>query len=362
MPSDERYSSSVLGARDSVTSASPCMIDNGVRSRSPMRDRLEASFERFILINSLSDQLAAERIRAEEIDILVNLNGYFGAPRMGVFSHRPAPIQVNYLGFPATLGAPYIDYILADRIVIPEDEREFYTEAVAFLPNCYQANDVRRTIADGTTDRAANGLKEDTFVFCNFNQTYKLTPAIFSAWMRILKQTGNSVLWLLDGIPEARGNLVCEAQRHGVAGDRLIFARPKPLKQHLERLKLADLFLDTLPYNAHTTASDALRVGLPLLTCRGSSFPGRVASSLLMALDMPELVTETMETYESVAIKLACDSQAMLGVRKKLSKNLPVSPLFDTDLFRRHIEAAYTAMWENYLKGTPPTSFSIPAE
>ena len=298
-------------------------------------------------------------MQAEGIDILVNLNGYFGTERMGIFAARPVPVQVNYLGFPATLGAPYIDYILADRIVIPKEEQRFYKENVVYLPDSYQVNDSTRMIAEVTPSRAACGLPDQAFVFCNFNHIYKLTPAMFAVWMNILRQAEDSVLWLLESNRKFPHTLRKEAERHGIAGERLVFARPALPADHLARMKLADLFLDSLPYNAHTTASDALWTGLPLLTCRGKSFPGRVAASLLQAIGMPELVTQTLEDYQALALRLAGDPAYLGALRQKLAQNRLTTPLFDTSRFRLHIEAAYTAMWEISRRGESARSFSV---
>lgn len=336
-------------------------IDSGGGDGSAMRSRLEAAFDQVLYIANLPDAEAVDLIRANEIDILVNLNGYFGAPRMGVFARRAAPIQVNYLGFPATLGAPYIDYIIADRIVIPEIERRYYDEQVVYLPDCYQANDDKRSIAQEKPSRAAMGLPDRAFVFCNFNQSYKITPSSFASWMRILKAVEGSVLWLLDGRPPFAENLSRAAQQQGVASNRLVFARSLPADQHLARLKLADLFLDSLPYNAHTTASDALWAGLPLLTCCGSTFPGRVAASLLTAAGLPELIAESLDAYEAMAIRLAHDSAAMHALKQKLAGNRLSCPLFDTDRFRRNIEAAYTAMIAAQKRGEAPQGFTVNA-
>lgn len=334
-------------------------IDSGGGDGSAMRRRLEAAFDKILYIAHLPDAAAVDLIRANEIDILVNLNGYFGAPRMGLFARRAASIQINYLGFPATLGARYIDYLIADKIVIPEDERRYYDEQVVYLPGCYQANDDKRPIAPETPSRAAMGLPDKAFVFCNFNQSYKITPSTFASWMRTLKAVDGSVLWLLGSKPPFAENLSRAAQQHGVASSRLIFARSLPPDQHLSRLKLGDLFLDSLPYNAHTTASDALWAGLPLLTCRGTTFPGRVASSLLTAAGLPELITESQGVYEEVAIRLARDSAAMAALKQKLAENRSSCPLFDTDRFRRNIEAAYTAMFDARKRGEAPQSFAV---
>jgi predicted O-linked N-acetylglucosamine transferase (SPINDLY family) len=325
-------------------------FDNGGGDDSPMRARLRKALATFIDIRALNDDQAAAAVRAEKIDILINLNGYFGKPRMGVFARRPAPVQVNYLGFPGTLGASYIDYILADSVVIPEGEEQFYTEKVVRLPASYQVNDNRRAIAQDT-GRAAHGLPDGAFVFCNFNQGYKLTPAILDVWGRILGAIPGSVLWLLDGHEDFRENLRRQARARGIARERLIFAPAVELDRHLARLKLADLFLDSLPYNAHTTASDALWAGVPLLTCRGTTFPGRVAASLLRAAGVPELIAETLPEYERQAIMLATDGKALKGLRGRIAAARDTCALFDTVRTTRLIEAAYRGMWER--RGRP---------
>ena len=336
-------------------------IDNGGGDGSAMRRRLEAAFDKVLYIAGLNDDDAAALVRAAQIDILVNLNGYFGSPRMGLFARRPAAVQVNYLGFPATLGASCMDYIIADRTVIPPDEERFYDEQVVTLPHSYQANDAKRAIAHGLPSRAAMGLPDDGFVFCNFNQSYKITPASFASWMRILGQVEDSVLWLLGSRPAFAENLRREAHHHGIAPQRLIFAPNVPLDRHLSRLRLADLFLDTLPYNAHTTASDALWAGVPLVTCRGSAFAGRVAASLLGAVQLPELIAESTEGFEALAVRLATDRAALAAIRRKLAGNRLTTPLFDTDLFRRHIEAAYGEMHAIARRGAAPRGFAIEA-
>jgi predicted O-linked N-acetylglucosamine transferase (SPINDLY family) len=337
-------------------------FDNGRNDDSPIRKRLEVAFDRFVDISGLSDRAAAKKILGEEIDILVNLNGYFGKQRTGIFSQRPAPIQVNYLGFPGTLGASYIDYILADRFVIPPEERQYYTENVVYLPDSYQANDRTRPATQPILNRVQNGLPDEAFVFCNFNNGYKLTPAMFSVWMRILRQVDRSVLWLLESNATFARNIKRESERHGVDGHRIIFAPRVPMEEHCARLKLADLFLDSLPYNAHTTASDALWVGLPLVTCYGSAFPGRVATSLLRAIGLPELVSENFEGYETCALNLARDPTSLQSIREKLARNRLNAPLFDTDRFRRHVESAYATMWEIFQRGETPRSFRVAVE
>ena len=327
-----------------------------------IRQRAVAAFDRFIDIAPLSDAAAAERIRREDIDILVTLNGYFGAERLGIFAHRPAPVQVSYMGFPATLGLAYIDYIIADRIVIPDGEREFYDEQVVWLPETYWVNDSRRAIADQTPSRAECGLPEDAFVFCNFNNGYKLTPTTFASWMRILNQVPGSVLWLLAGNnPQFAVNLRREARAAGVAEDRLIFAPMVSSAQHLARLTLADLSLDNLPYNAHTTAADVLWAGVPIVTCRGTAWPGRVAASLLMAIGLPELICENTADAEALAVRLAQHPEQLAALKHKLAANRLATPLFDTARFARHMEAAYAEMTARQRRGEAPVHFAVPA-
>jgi len=250
---------------------------------------------------------------------------------------------------------------MADPVVIREDEKQFYDEQVVYLPGCYQVNDSKRLIAEAIPTRKACGLPEGVFVFGNFNQSYKLTPPVFAAWMRILRETGNSILWLLESQPPFAENLVREAVRHGVAGERLFFAPRIPVEQHLARLTLVDLFLDTLPYNAHTTASDALWAGVPLVTCEGTTFPGRVAASLLLAAGLPDLAAKTVDEFEVLAITLARDTERLRGIRAELARNRLTCALFDTDLSRRHIEAAYRTMWDIWRGGGRPQSFHVPS-
>ena len=328
-------------------------VDSGGGDASPMRKRLEAAFDRFIYIAGLSDDQAAELIRKEQIDILVNLNGYFGTPRMGVFARRPAPLQINYLGFPGTLGSACMDYIFADRVVIPPADARFYDESVVWLPNCYQVNDNRRPIATQSPSRAQAGLPDDAIVFCNFNQSYKFNPQTFQGWMRILARVENSVLWLLQGAAPLMDNLRRAAAAQGIAGSRLVFGPPLEMSQHLARLRLADLFLDSLPYNGHTTASDALWAGLPVLTRTGATFPARVAGSLLFAAGQPGLVTHSQEDFEARAVELASDPVALQALRQSLEKDRFTCPLFDTDLFRKNLEQAYLLIWNRWLQGQP---------
>ena len=333
-------------------------FDNGRDDATPMRQRVVAAFDKFISIAALSDRDAAARIAAEEVDILISLNGYFGKMRPGVFALRPAPLQVNYLGFPGTLGADYMDYILADAVLIGEDERRYYREKLVILPGSYQINDRRRAPA-GSASRAEHSLPQDKFVFCHFNYGYKITPDLFACWMRILAAVEGSVLWLLAGDPLFAEHLRDEATRAGVDAARLIFAPPLDLEAHLARLALGDLFLDSIVSNAHTTASDALWAGLPLLTRRGNAFAGRVAASLLHAVGLPELVTESLEDYEDAAIRLAGDPATLKRYRSQLVEARHSAPLFDTARTTRHIEAAYEKMQARKTNGEAPASFAV---
>lgn len=337
-------------------------FNTGDASHDDIRQRAVAAFDRFIDIAQLSDSAAADRIRREGIDILVTLNGYFGAEGLSIFAHRPAPVQVSYMGFPATLGLPYIDYILADRIVIPEGERRFYDEQVVWLPESYWVNDSRREIAGAVPSRADCGLPADGFVFCNFNSSYKLTPETFASWMRVLSQVPSSVLWLLAGNnPHLADNLRREAKDAGVAGERLVFAPLASSAQHLARLQLAGLSLDNLPYNAHTTAADVLWAGVPIVTCRGTTWPGRVAASLLKAIGLPELICETIADTEALAVHLAQEPDRLRAVKDKLAENRLTTPLFNTARFARHMEAAYAEMIARHRRGEAPAHFAVPA-
>jgi protein O-GlcNAc transferase len=335
-------------------------LSYGPDSQSEMRQRLQPAFDRFVDVRQMSDRDIALLMRAWEIDIAVDLKGYTTEGRPGILAQRAAPVQVAYLGYPGTMGANYIDYVLADASVIPPEDRIYYTEQVVCLPDTYQVNDDKRRIADTIPTRVELNLPENGFVFCCFNNNYKITPALFDCWMRLLRKVDGSVLWLLGKNPAVERNLRQEAVSRGVEGERLVFAAPIVLERHLARLTVADLFLDTLPYNAHTTASDALWAGTPLLTCTGNTFAGRVAGSLLRAIGLPELITPNLEAYENLALHLATTPVQLAEIREKLVKNRASYPLFDTERFRRNIEAAYTGMWERHQKGNPPESFSIP--
>jgi predicted O-linked N-acetylglucosamine transferase (SPINDLY family) len=326
-------------------------FDSGWDDKSLRRNRIINAFDKFIDISKVSDLDAAKIIYKEQIDILINLNGFFGTGRPVVFSYRPAGIQINYLGFPGTIGSKYIDYILCDQTVVPPESKKFYNEKIIYLPDSYQANDTKRNISDKKFLREELSLPKESFVFCCFNNNYKITPNMFDVWARLLKKIDNSVLWLIDGNSEATENLKKEAKIRNIDVCRLIFAKRMKLEDHLARHKNADLFLDTLPYNAHTTASDSLWAGLPVLTCLGKAFPGRVAASLLRSLDLPELITYSENEYISKAEELALNPEKLTLIKNKLDTNKFSQPLFNTELFCRNLESAFKIIFEKYSLG-----------
>ena len=328
---------------------------------SEMRKRLRGAFDRFVDADRQSDEHVATLMRRMEIDIAVDLMGFTSGCRPGILAFRPTPMQVNFLGYPGTMGASYVDYIVADRFVISDADHTFYSEKVVTLPGAYQCNDRRRVIAGTTPSRTDLGLPESAFVYCCFNNSNKLTPEIFDIWMRLLHQVEGSVLWLLEDNPAASRNLRREAAARGVAAERLVFApRVKPA-EHLARHRAAEVLLDTLPYGAHTTASDALWSGLPVLSCFGTTFAGRVGASLLNAAGLPELVASSLAEYEALALKLARDRDLLDALRKKLALNRDTCALFDTARFTRHFEAALTTMRERQRAGKPPAHFGVDA-
>jgi predicted O-linked N-acetylglucosamine transferase (SPINDLY family) len=331
----------------------------GPPNNDAMRTRLKRSFDRFIEIGAVSDQDAALLARSLEIDIAIDLKGFTEGSRTEIFAMGAAPIQVNYLGYPGTMGAGYIDYLIADPTLIPPEQRRHYAEKIVYLPDCYQVNDAKRMIAGKNFTRNECGLPEKGFVFCCFNNSYKIAPALFDIWMRLLNEVEGSVLWLLEDNASATKNLRAEAQSRGVAPERLVFAKRIDLPRHLARHRAADLFLDTLPYNAHTTASDALWAGLPVLTCLGETFAGRVAASLLHAIGLPELISRDLGAYEARALELAANPEKLQLLRERLSENRLTQALFDTARFTRHIESAYAAMWERHRAGFPPEHIHV---
>jgi predicted O-linked N-acetylglucosamine transferase (SPINDLY family) len=331
----------------------------GQNDNSPPRRRLEAAFEHFIDVRGNSDQEIAALMRRSEIDIAVDLMGFTKDNRLGVLARGGRPIQVNYLGYPGTTGAPYMDYILADATVIPEDHDAFYAERVVRLPGTYQINDNRRAVGQHTPTRGECGLPQNAFVFCCFNNPQKIMPEIFDIWMRLLRATEGSVLWLITGNAKAAANLRLEAEKRGVAPKRLIFAPKASVADHLARHRLADLCLDTLPYNAHTTASDALWAGLPVLTCLGETFAGRVAASLLKAIGLDALITHTLAEYEALALRLSRDPAYLATLKDRLIRNRGGSLLFDTQSATRHIESAYQTMADIAWRHEKPRNFNV---
>lgn len=330
----------------------------GPNDRSGTRERLVRAFDRFSELHPYSHAEAARAISADAVDILVDLKGYTTHARTAIMALRPAPLQVSYLGYPGTMGAEFIDYLIADRFIVPPGSERFYSERLVFMPDTYQVNDRKRAVADTPARRALN-LPEQGVVFCCFNQTYKILPETFAVWMRLLAAVPGSLLWLLAWNPWAVDNLRREARARGVDPGRLVFAPPLAADRHLGRLRAADLCLDTSPYNAHTTASDALWAGVPLVTRPGETFASRVAGSLLRAMDLPELIVGSMAEYEALAARLARDPALLAETRAKLGRNRASSPLFDTPRYVRNLESAYQRMWERHLRGKPPAQIDL---
>jgi predicted O-linked N-acetylglucosamine transferase (SPINDLY family) len=335
------------------------LVSFGHDDNSAMRARLIAGCDRFIDAAAKSDTEIALMLRQMEIDIAVDLKGFTEGCRPGIFALRPAPVQVNYLAHPGTMGADYMDYIIGDETIMPLAHSRYYSEKIVRLPDCYQANDSKRRVSAHTPPRADAGLPPNGFVFACFNNSYKITPPVFDIWMRLLDAVDESVLWLLEDNSAASLHLKHEAIARGVAAHRLVFAPRVNMEDHLARQRLADLFLDTLPCNAHTTASDALFAGLPVLTVLGATFAGRVAASLLRAANLPELIAPSLSEYEGLALRLAHEPVRVLALKDKLMRNRESVPLFDTARFTRHLEAAFASMWERAQNGLPPAEFSI---
>ncbi|MEA2979998.1 MAG: protein O-GlcNAc transferase [Alphaproteobacteria bacterium] len=342
-------------ARFEVVGLSTAADDN-----SEIQKRIKKSFDRVLDIGKQGDAEVTQLIREMEIDIVVDLMGFTQGTRSNVLASHPAPIQVNYLGYPGTMGTKYIDYILADRTIIPETQRDFYAEKVVYLPDTYMPADSGRKLSARLTHRADCGLPESGFVFCSFNNNSKITPQVFDIWMALLRQVEGSILWLSSTNEAAMRNLKIEAQSRGVDPDRILFASRAALNEdHLARLALADLALDTLPYNGHTTTSDALWAGLPVLTYLGNTFAARVSASLLQAIRLPELITTSLNDYERTAIDLATDSTKLALIRQKLADHRLTTPLFDTKTFTAHIENAFATMYERHQSGLAPDHFAV---
>ena len=326
---------------------------------SEMLARVKSAFDRFVDVGSQSDRDVARLIRDFEIDIAVDLMGYTRKARPSIFAFRPSPIQVNYLGYPGSMGASFIDYIIADRFVVPDTQRDFYSEKIIYLPETFQANDLKRDVPQNVPSRAEVGLPENAFVFCSFNNSYKITPACFDIWMRLLNQVEGSVIWLLGGDSDLERNLRAEAENRGVNSARLIFCSRTTYANYLARYRLADLFLDTFPFNGGATSSDALWAGLPIVTCSGETFASRMAGSLLCAVGLPELVTASVSEYENLARQLARDPVRLAAIKATLARNRDTYPLFDTARFTRHLESAFTTIHDRLQRGLPPATFAV---
>jgi predicted O-linked N-acetylglucosamine transferase (SPINDLY family) len=331
----------------------------GADDQSDIRSRIKRSADRFVDITDCSNRRAAELLRELGIDIAVDLNGYTGDWRSEVFAYRAAPIQINYLGLPGTMGAPFIDYLVADRFLVPPDKRRYYAEKLIVLPDSFQANDTKRRIADSPLSRGQAGLPSEAFVFCCFSNGHKLNPETFDIWIRLLRQVEHSVLWLADMNPRMRANLAQEAEARGVTRERIVFAPQMDYAEHLARYKLADLCLDTFPFNGGTTTSDALWAALPVLTWAGPSYAGRMAGSLLHAIGLPELVATSPIEYEKKALELARDRDTLLGLRQRLERNRLERPLFDSRRFTGYLDTAYAHIWDRAQRGLRPEDLTL---
>jgi protein O-GlcNAc transferase len=336
-------------------------LSYGQDDRSGTRARLEHAVERFVDVSTLTDREVADWLQAHGVQIAVDLKGLTGGARTGIFAQRAAPLQINFLGYPGTMGAEYIDYIVADRHVIPGEDEIHYAEKVVCLPRCYQSNDSKRPLPARERRRGEYGLPESGFVFCCFNNLYKITPAIFSAWMELLRNVESSVLWLLDGTATAQQNLREQAAQQGVAPGRLVFAPHMALAPHLARYRHADLFLDTFPCNAHTTASDALWMGVPVLTLTGTTFAARVATSLLNSVGLPQLCTASLADYAALAQRLAENRAELAALKSHLEHGRASFALFDTERYCRDLEAAYEELWARHARGEPPRALESAA-
>ncbi len=323
------------------------------------RKRIEQESDRFVDIRHVSDREAAKKIHNDQVHLLVDLMGHVGKSRLAICAYRPAPVQIAYLGYPGSTGAAFFDYMIADRIVVPKVQEIFYDEKIVFLPNSYQVNDHLQAIADRAVQKEDVGLPGDGLVFCSFSDTYKMEPVLFDAWMSVLRQVSKSVLWLLGGNPLAKDNLKREAASRGVHPDRLIFAEKLSKPEHLSRLKCADLALDTRICNGHTTTSDALWAGIPVIAIQGTHFASRVSSSLLHAVGLPELITQSLEEYQALAVRLAKNPEELKALKKKLEKNRVTEPLFDTPRFVKNLERAYKEIWNIYMAGEEPRTVHV---
>jgi len=331
----------------------------GKDDASYFRRRISRDCDKFVDLRSLNDMDSAKCIYKDQVDILVDLTGHTRNNRLAICAFQPAPIQVSYLGFLGTSGAAFFDYIITDRIVTPGDHSLYYSEEFVYLPHCYQVNNHTQVISNKGWKRSDFGLPKSKFVFCSFNNTYKIEPVMFDVWMKILRRVPDSVLWLSWEGETAEANLRQEARTRGVRPERLYFSGKLPIEEHLCRLRLADLALDTRTYNGGATTSNALWAGLPLITLQGSHFVSRMSSSSLTAIGLPELITYSLDEYEALAVELAGDPGRLMRIRERLAKNRLVEPLFDTPRFAKNIERAYTEMWEIYLAGERPRRIEV---
>jgi protein O-GlcNAc transferase len=328
--------------------------------KSEMRQRLEKSFDSFADVQSMSDRDIALQARQDEIDIAVDLNGFTQYARTGIFAYRAAPIQINYLGYPGTMGSNFMDYIVADKFLIPGENQKYFNEKPLYLPNTYMPTDDSRELSQKPMNRSDMGLPDDAFVFCCFNNNYKISPTEFDIWMRSLTKVENSVLWLRNSNQISNINMKNEAQKRNVDPSRLVFADKVPMDEHLARHRLADLFVDTFAFNAHTTATEALWAGLPVVTKTGVGFAARVAGSLLNAVGLPELVTETERGYEALILELATNPTKLAKIKEKLATNRLTQPLFNTELYTKHLESGYQQAYQNYFQGKLPQTIIVP--
>ena len=324
-----------------------------------MSKRISNAFDQFIKVNFKTDKEISELSRELKIDIAIDLMCFTTNSRTGIFSEKCAPIQINYLGYPGTSGANFIDYIIADKNLIPKKNQKYYSENIIYLPNTYQVRDSTQKISNKIFTKDELGLPKNSFVFCCFNQNYKITPSVFDIWMRLLKKVEKSVLWLIKDNDVAVYNLKKEAEKRGVKSDRIIFAKHMPVSEHLARHKIADLFVDTFPYTAHTTCSDALWSGLPVITRTGQSFASRVAGSLLNAVNLKELITKTEKEYEDLILKLAKNPKQLKEIKNKLKKNRLKEPLFNSKLYTKKIESAYKKIYKRYNSDLPLKNIEI---
>jgi protein O-GlcNAc transferase len=326
---------------------------------SDYRARIQQDCDKFVDIRDLSHADAAKCICEDQIDILVDLKGYTKDSRLDVCALHPAPIQATYLGFPGTTGADFFDYVITDRIVTPQEHTPYYKEHFVYLPHCYQVNDHRQPISEKNWTKKDFGLPDESFVFSSFNHPYKIDPVMFDVWMKILRMVPEAVLWLLKGSKAAGKNLRHEAETRGVKPERLIFADRLPKEEHLGRMKLSDLALDTRVVNGHTTTSDGLWAGVPVITLMGTHFASRVSSSILTAVGLPELITHSLDDYETLAVRLTRNPEQLAAIRQKLTKNRLTQPLFDTPRFVMNLETAYREMWKMFVAGEKPQQINV---